>query len=162
MIMNIGVVIEITFMLGFGRILRFFGPRGLMLLGSGVMALRLTLLAAFAHPAVAIGIQIFHGMMVLVMQIGPVVLIDRMAQDRFRHSMQGLFTMAVLGAGRIAGNLLMGPIARQGGYQTAFWFAAGLTGVSFILLLLGYHPAESAPAATVASVSVASSGDGES
>ncbi len=152
MIMNIGVLIEIIFMLSFGRILRRFGERRFMLLGCAAMGLRMFLLAAFPNPACAVGIQAFHGMMVLVLHVGPIVIIDKLAGDRFRHSLQGLFMMLVVGGGRIVGNLAVGPIAAHG-YQGAYWWATGLVMVAGLLLLLGYRPAllrESGGAAKVA------------
>jgi len=139
MIMNIGVVVEIGFMLAFGRLLAYFGPRRLLLAGVGVMLLRMALLAAFAHPAVAIGTQACHGAMVLVITVIPTVLLNNMAEARFRHSLQGLFAMLIMGGGRIVGNFAAGPIARHG-YNAAYWWAAGLMIVAGLLLVVGYHP----------------------
>jgi MFS family permease len=141
MIMNIGVVIEIISMLAFGRMLRALGARRFFLLGAILMGIRMALLAIFPSPAVAIGIQVFHGMMVLLLQVGPIVLIDRLAKDRFRNSLQGLYLMAVIGGGRIAGNLVVGPIAAHG-YQLAFGWSTALVISAFLLLLLAYRPAE--------------------
>ena len=139
MIMNIGVAVEIVFMLSFGRIFQKLGSRRFMLLGCAVMALRMLLLAAFPTPGVAIGIQLFHGMMVLVMQVAPIVLIDRLAEDRFRHSIQGLFAMTVLGGGRIVGNLIVGPIAGYG-YQAAYWWSTALVVIAGTVLYFGFRP----------------------
>ena len=140
MIMNIGVVLEIGSMLAFGRILRALGPRRFLLLGCLLMAIRMALLALFPIPAVAIGIQLFHGMMVLLLGVGPVVLINRLAEDRFRNSLQGLYAMVVIGGGRIVGNLVVGPIAHRG-YPLAFAWSTALILTAFALLLVAYHPA---------------------
>ena len=147
MIMNIGVVLEILCMLGFGRMLRYFGPRRFFLLGCVLMGARMALLACFPTPAVAIGIQAFHGMMVLLLGVGPIVLINRLAEDRFRSSLQGLYVMVVVGGGRIVGNLIVGPIAKMD-YQYAFAWSTGLVVIAAGLLFLGYHPppAREAPA----------------
>ena len=120
-----------------------------MLLGCALMATRMLLLAAFPNPAVAIGIQLFHGMMVLLLQVGPVVIIDKLAEDRFRHSIQGLYSMLVIGGGRIVGNLIVGPIAGNG-YQAAYWWATGLVLVAGLMLLVGYRPVVIVPKQGVA------------
>lgn len=141
MIMNIGVVVEIIFMLAFGRMFQKLGSRRFLLLGYGLMGLRMLLLAAFPVPSVAIGIQLFHGMMVLAMQVAPIVMIDRLAEDRFRHSIQGLFAMTVLGGGRIVGNLVAGPIAGYS-YQAAYWWSTLLVTVAAAVLYFGFRPPE--------------------
>ncbi len=139
MIMNIGVLGEILFMLAFGRLMAFFGPRRFMLATVSIMLVRMTLLAAIANPYVAIGTQVCHGAMVLLLQVGPIVLLNKMAEGRFRHSLQGLFAMVVIGGGRIVGNFAAGPIARYG-YNAAYWWAAALVLVAGLLLAVGYHP----------------------
>lgn len=139
MIMNIGVLGEILFMLAFGRLMAYFGPRRFLLIGTAVILMRMTLLAAVANPYVAIGTQVCHGAMVLVLQVGPIVLLNSMGEARFRHSLQGLFAMLVIGGGRIVGNFAAGPIARYG-YNAAYWWAAGLVLVAGLLLAVGYHP----------------------
>ena len=139
MIMNIGVLGEILFMLSFGRLMAYFGPRRFLLLAASVMLVRMTLLAAVASPYIAIGTQVCHGAMVLLLQVGPIVLLNKMAEARFRHSLQGLFAMLVIGGGRIVGNFAVAPIARHG-YNAAYWWAAGLVLVAGVLLAVGYHP----------------------
>lgn len=144
MIMNIGVIIEIPCMLAFGRMLGKLGPRRFLLMACVLMAIRMALLGAFPTPAVAIGIQALHGMMVLLLQVAPVVLIDRLADDRFRNSIQGLYVMVVIGGGRIVGNLAAGQIADRG-YQLVYWWATGLVLVATLLLMIGYHPRQKRP-----------------
>ena len=139
MVVNIGVGIEIVFMLAFGRITRWLGMRNFLLLGAALMALRMALLAAFPVPAVGIGTQAFHGMMVLLIHVAPVVMVNAVAGDSYRHSMQGLFAMLVLGGGRIVGNFIAGPIARRD-YAAAYWWAASLCLVALALLWLFYEP----------------------
>jgi MFS transporter, PPP family, 3-phenylpropionic acid transporter len=142
MIMNIGVVFEILYMLSFGRILKLLGPRWFLILFSGVMGLRMALLAAFPNPVVAIGTQALHGAIVLLLTVAPVVLVNSVAGDGYRHSMQGLYTMLVLGGGRIVGNFLSGPIAGRS-YQAAYWWAFGLVAAATLLVYVGYWPVES-------------------
>lgn len=139
MIMNIGVVVEIGFMLSFGRLLAWMGPRRLMIFGTSVILLRMLLLAAFPIPAIAIASQVCHGAMVLALTVAPTVLVNGLAEPRFRHSLQGLYAMLIMGGGRIVGNFAAGPIARHG-YNAAYWWAAALALGAVVLLAIGYHP----------------------
>ena len=41
--------------------------------------------------------QLFHGMIVLALLIAPPIFLNQHAEDRYRHSMQGLYAMAVMG-----------------------------------------------------------------
>jgi MFS transporter, PPP family, 3-phenylpropionic acid transporter len=107
----VGVVVEIPFMLGFGRLLRWLGPRRLMLWSVAAMVLRMGVLAVWIHPVVAIASQGFHGLQVLAIHVLPAVYLNDHAEDHYRSSMQGLFRMGVLGVGRVAGSLLGGWIA---------------------------------------------------
>jgi MFS family permease len=110
-IQNVGVLIEVVYVLGFAWLMRTFGLRGLLLLAILVTALRLTLLATVPALPVVIATQALHGAAALLFQVIPPVLIDRYADSRFRHSMQGLFAMAITGLGRIIGSLAAGQIA---------------------------------------------------
>lgn len=89
-IFNIGVVFEIGFMLGFGRLLARLGFKGFMLLGVLCLALRLAALAAFPNVAVAAGTQVVHGMIVVALHVAPALYLNRHAGDEYRTSMQGL------------------------------------------------------------------------
>ena len=53
--------------------------------------------------AVAIGVQLIHGLTVLVIHVAPPIFLNQRAGDRYRNSMQGLYTMAFAGAGRVIG-----------------------------------------------------------
>jgi MFS transporter, PPP family, 3-phenylpropionic acid transporter len=137
LISNIGVVVEIFFMLAFAKLLRRWGLKKLMMVGAGCVAVRMALLGLWPTPAVAVGTQLFHGVIVLALLIAPPVFLNQHAEDRFRHSMQGLYAMSVMGMGRIVGNLIAGPISRwslQGVYGSAAVLsvvAMGLLGVAF-------------------------------
>ncbi len=136
-ISNLGVVVEIFFMLAFGYLMRHWGLRWIMILGVLAMASRFALLAAMPTVAVAAGTQIFHGMMVLVMHVAPAVYLDRHADDHCRHSIQGLFVMLIYGLGRIAGSLAAGPIAQWSLTGVQVW-ASGLCAIAAVLLVLAF------------------------
>lgn len=113
LISSIGVVVEAFFLAACGWLTARLGVRRLLLLGLALVTVRLLLLAASAHPAVAVGTQLFHGIMVAALSIVPQTFVNARATDRDRHSMQGVFVM-LLGAARVAGSLAGGRAAAHG------------------------------------------------
>ncbi|MEM7624352.1 MAG: MFS transporter [Planctomycetota bacterium] len=126
LIANLGVTIEIGFMLGFGWFLRGLGLKRLMLIGAACMAARFALLGFLPNVGVAVGTQVFHGVMVVVIHVAPPIYLNHRADDRFRNSIQGLYAMIVFGTGRIAGNLIAGEIAEAWSLQAVFLYATTL------------------------------------
>ena len=127
LIANVGVVAEIFFMLATGWLTRVLGVRGLFLAGIVGVAVRLGLLALFVNAPVAIATQLFHGLHIVAVFVLPQTLVDRFADDRCRHSMQGVFGMFT-GAGRVGGNLLAGWLWTRGSLE-------GVMGVGALLAL---------------------------
>ncbi len=130
-----GVIIEIFFVLAFGRLHRTFGMKWVMIIGSLCTAARMTMLTFF--PTVAAGVlsQSFHGIMVLVLIVTPPVYINHRAGDTYRNSMQGLYAMIVFGTGRIVGNIAAGYLADLSLLWVFAWAAAlSLAAVPFFAL----------------------------
>ena len=138
LIANVGVVIEIFFMLAFGALLRWMGLRRLVIACIGATAARFALLAAAPGVAVAIATQAFHGMTVLMVAVVPPLFLDQRAAPRFRHSMQGLYAMLVFGLARTVGSLLAGPIAQRS-LTLLFWTAAAVCGVAALLIGVAFQ-----------------------
>jgi PPP family 3-phenylpropionic acid transporter len=138
LIANVGVVIEIFFMLGFGRLARTLGMKWLVVTGFVATAARFALLAAAPNVFTAVATQVFHGMMVLMFAVVPPVFLNDHAEPRFRHSMQGLYTMLMVGVARIVGNLLSGPIAERS-ITALFWFAAATCAFASVLLIVAFE-----------------------
>jgi PPP family 3-phenylpropionic acid transporter len=134
-IANLGVVVEIFFMMGFGRLLHRLGMRGLLVAGALAVAARLGLLFAAPTVAVAVGTQVFHGLTVLLVHVAPPVYLNHHADPAFRNSMQGFFAMTVYGTGRIAGNVLAGLVAEHSLFAV-FGLGAGLTLAAVPLFLV--------------------------
>ncbi len=111
LIANLGVTVEIFFMLAFGWLFRRLGLRWLMLLGVLCMGGRMALLAAVPTVATAVAVQALHGMVVLAIFVAPPIYLNRHAGEAYRHSVQGLYMMAVVGVGRILGGAVGGKIA---------------------------------------------------
>jgi MFS transporter, PPP family, 3-phenylpropionic acid transporter len=121
LIANIGVVVEIFFMLGFGWLSAKLTLRGLMIAGVASLALRFVLLAFVPTYTVAIGTQLLHGMTVLVLHVAPPIFLNGRAGDAYRSSIQGLYAMTFAGGGRIIGSVLTGRVAQ---YSLSANFAA--------------------------------------
>ncbi|MEX0885946.1 MAG: MFS transporter, partial [Phycisphaeraceae bacterium] len=139
LILSVGVLIEIFFMLGFGRLLRLLGLRGLMAVGAACDALRLALLFAYPNIYVAVGTQVFHGMSVLVVHVAPQIYLNHRAGERYRSSMQGLYCVAVLGSGQILGAALGGLVAQGTSLVTVFGLGAALGVAAAALFAIAFR-----------------------
>jgi PPP family 3-phenylpropionic acid transporter len=138
LIANVGVVVEIFFMLGFGRLVRRLTLRRVMYLGAGAIGLRMLLLAVFVHPIVAVGVQLLHGMTVLVVHVAPPIFLDARADDRYRNSIQGLYAMAFAGAGKVVGAWGAGRVAEHS-LAWAFGGAGAICAVAVVLFYCAFH-----------------------
>jgi PPP family 3-phenylpropionic acid transporter len=125
LVSSIGVLVEVFFVAGCGWLTTRLGVKRMLVLGLLLVAVRLLLLRWSAHPAVAVGTQLFHGVMVAALSIMPQAFVNGHATDRYRHSMQGVFVM-MLGCARVAGSLVGGREAGLHGVRGAFGFAAAL------------------------------------
>lgn len=110
-IINTGVAVEAVMMLGFGWMTVKYGVKNLLFWGCIITGVRLLLIAVSPTAAPAILANLLHGVVILGTLVAPVVFINRLAGDTFRNSMQGVFTVAVLGPARILGNLISGNLA---------------------------------------------------
>jgi PPP family 3-phenylpropionic acid transporter len=135
---NLGVGIEIFFILGFGWILEKIGLKWLMAAGIFLTAIRLGLLGFSSSIPIAVGTQALHGIMVLAVHVAPPIFLNRHAGDSYRNSMQGLYTMTAYGFGRIVGNLIAGHIAMTS-VPWAFRAAAGFCVIASILFAFAFH-----------------------
>lgn len=138
LVINIGVAIEIAFTLYMPRLQAALRLKGIMVVGLICMATRMILLAAFPSVWMAVAVQVVHGMEVLALFVAPVMFLDRLAGDRFRNSIQGVFTMTIGGVSRIIGALLAGVVASQGLHLLLF-YAAGLALAAMAIILFKFR-----------------------
>jgi PPP family 3-phenylpropionic acid transporter len=138
LISNVGTVCELFFMAGFAWFVRRFTLRRVMYLGALFTALRLFLLAATDDVWVAVVAQVCHGPTVLIVHIAPPVFLNQHAEDRYRNSMQGLYTMCFAGAGRVIGSLLAGRLAARS-LPWSFGVAGGVCVVAVVLFYFAFH-----------------------
>lgn len=134
LIINIGVVIEVGFTLIMPWMQRKIDLKGIMVLGLFCMALRMVLLAFFPTPAMAVVVQLCHGLEVLALFVGPVMFLDRLATDEFRNSIQGVFTMVIGGVARVVGGVAAGLIVMRFGLQGGLLYGACLSACSFLII----------------------------
>ncbi|MGI8603953.1 MAG: MFS transporter [Verrucomicrobiales bacterium] len=121
LVIAVGVVFEIFYTLGFAGLQRLLGVKGLILGGLICMVLRLTLLSQFPSLSMALLVQAGHGFEIVALFVAPVILLNRLAGDDFRNSMQGAFSM-MLGSSRLVGSLVAGWAAKKdlfGAFQGA-------------------------------------------
>jgi PPP family 3-phenylpropionic acid transporter len=138
LIANLGVVVEIFFMLSFGWLTARLTLRGLMIVGVACLAVRLLLLALVPTHAVAIGTQVFHGMTVLVLHVAPPIYLNTRAADAYRSSIQGLYAMTVAGGARILGSVVTGRVAEHS-LTAMFAGCAGLCVIAAGLFYFAFH-----------------------
>ena len=138
LVFNFGVVVEIVFILAFGWAWKRFGIRQILVISMVATALRMLLLAAFPNVGIAVFTQLFHGLVIIALQVGPVLYLNSLAQDHFRNSIQGLFTMFIMGFSRVLGHLWAGYLAMES-LLIIYWVGGVLTAISAILLFL-YFP----------------------
>ncbi|CAA9417156.1 MAG: hypothetical protein AVDCRST_MAG64-3076 [uncultured Phycisphaerae bacterium] len=137
LIAQVGVVVEVFFVWGFGWVADRLGTKGVLVAGLACVAVRLALMAAFATVPVAVGTQLFHGIHVLMMGVMPQTFLDRHAADDCRHSIQGVYVM-LMGVGKAAGSLAAGPVAAHS-LQAVFGYGAALCAVAAGLALAAFR-----------------------
>lgn len=137
LIAQVGVLTEVGFVAGCGWLLGRLGTKGLLVAGLSSAAVRLGLLAASAAVPVAVGTQLFHGMQMVMMGVLPQTLLDRHADDGYRHSVQGVYVM-LMGVGKTAGSLAAGWVA---GYGVAgvFGYGAGACAAAAALAVVAFR-----------------------
>lgn len=134
LIINLGVVLEIGYTLLMPWMQSKIRLKGIMVLGLTTMVVRMVVLALFPTYTAAILTQVFHGIEVLAIFVGPVMFLDRLAGDEFRNSIQGVFTMAVGGTSRVIAGVLAGLIVTHLGLTGGLVFGAALGCVSVFVI----------------------------
>lgn len=135
LIINLGVVIEVGCTLLMPWLHERIHLKGILVLGVACMVTRMLLLAFFPTPLVAVLAQLGHGFEVLALYIGPVMFLNRLAEDEFRNSIQGVYTMAVAGTARVLGSLLAGFMAAHYGLQANLLLGATLAATGWFILV---------------------------
>ncbi|MEM9480836.1 MAG: MFS transporter [Verrucomicrobiota bacterium] len=136
----IGPVFEIFWIMSLGWLRSKIRLKGIMVLGLTTMALRLLLLSTFESVPLAVLVQVFHGAEILATIIVPVMYIDRLAGNRFRNSIQGVFLMLVIGVPRLIGGWVAGFFAETRGVLDTFLYGSVLAFTALLLITLFFKP----------------------
>ena len=139
LIINLGVFLEIFFTVWMPEIQARIRLKGIIVVGLAGMALRMILLATVPTVWTAVLTQIVHGMEVLALFVAPIIFINRLAGDRFRNSIQGVFTMAVGGSSRIIGAIVAGFVATIG-LSPLLVYTAALAVAACVIIFVGFGP----------------------
>jgi len=142
LIINLGALGEVFYTLAFPWFRRVLGEKGILLAGLGLMTLRMTLLSWFPSVPMAILVQLGHGLEILALFVLVPMLLNRLAGDHFRNSMQGAFSM-FMGGSRLLGTLIAGH-AIERDILHALGVAACLGALAWTIVALGYRKAPAA------------------
>ncbi|EDY81623.1 transporter, major facilitator family [Verrucomicrobiia bacterium DG1235] len=134
-----GALIEVFFILGLTRMELRWGLRVVMLGAVALTLLRFGLMYAFPNLLVAIGTQVFHGAMICAMMVIPPTYINGLATESNRNSIQGVYTMLVVGTSRFVGTALSGHVAAVD-QRLVHLLCAGLTLGALVLMWFGFRP----------------------
>jgi nucleoside transporter len=151
--MSVGQFAEIGTMAVLGFFLKRLGWRWTMTIGILGHALRFAVFAFFPNPAVAVAVNILHGICYAFFFATVYIFVDEFFPKDVRSSAQGLFNLLILGIGPLVGNFL-GP--RLGTYFshaaedgtpvvnfTGLFLVPSLTALlAAILLAVAFRPPE--------------------
>ncbi|MEX2580077.1 MAG: MFS transporter [Verrucomicrobiales bacterium] len=134
LIINLGVLLEIGFMILMPWMQKRIQLKGVMVVGLFCMVARMLLLAFFPNVLTAVLAQVCHGLEVLALFIGPVMFLDRLAGDEFRNSIQGVFTMLVGGVARVLGGVAAGTVVTWFGLTGGLIYGASMAALAFLVI----------------------------
>lgn len=138
LIVILGVIVELGVMMAVGALVRTLGMKGALILGVVATAVRFAILALLPSPFWAVATQALHGLTVVSLHVLPTMYLDTLAEDAYRTSIQGLYTMVVIGLTRLVGSQLAGRLAEL----SLLWvFAAAASALlcAALLLLVGFR-----------------------
>jgi nucleoside transporter len=146
-IMSIGQVAEIATMAFLGLVLKRLGWRYTMVIGILGHAARFLVFAFFPYPAVAIIVNMLHGICYAFFFATVYIFVDEFFPKDARSSAQGLFNFLILGLGPFVGNFVwaqLGVIFKVGkdqvDFQNLFLVPSGVALAAAVVLLLFFHP----------------------
>jgi len=141
LIFNFGVVIEIGFLLSLGWLQARLGVRKIMIYGTLCFILQMLILGLYPNVGMAIVAQSLHGMIILALYISPIIYLNRQSGDPFRNSIQGLYTMLIVGLSRIIGIVAAGQVA-DANLRLLPFIAAALALITWLLFLFAFRDQE--------------------
>lgn len=138
-----GALVEVACILALTRLQRRWGVRTLMLGGVALTVARFGLMFAFPNVWMAVGAQVFHGAMICAMMVIPPSFVNGLSTESNRNSIQGVYTMLVIGTSRFVGTALSGHVAAVD-QRLVYLLCATLALAAFGLLWKGFWPKKDA------------------
>jgi nucleoside transporter len=151
-VMSIGQIAEIGTMAVLGACLKRLGWRTTMVIGVLGHALRFGVFALAPVPALAITVNVLHGICYAFYFATVYIFVDEFFPKDARSSAQGLFNFLILGLGPFVGNFvwpyLEGKFTTGGivDYRSLFLAPAGTALFAALLLIVFFHPPAKASA----------------
>jgi nucleoside transporter len=146
-VMSIGQVAEIGTMAVLGYFLKHLGWRYTMTLGILGHAVRFALFALAPYPAVAIAVNLLHGVCYAFFFATVYIFVDEFFPKDARSSAQGLFNFLILGLGPFVGNFLWPYLWKNvfdKDFSKTFLVPSGVALVAAIVLFVFFRPPETA------------------
>jgi PPP family 3-phenylpropionic acid transporter len=132
----IAALSEIPVMLYSGRIMRRIGARGLLYVALVTFAGRWLLYSFIRVPALAIAVQVLHGLSFATYLVGGVTYMSEHAPAGLSTTAQSLFNLVAFGLGSIAGSLVGGYLYQTAGVTTLFRALSVIAAGGFVLFLI--------------------------
>jgi len=152
-VMTVGQIAEIGTMAFLGYFLKRLGWRWTMVIGVLGHTARFLVFAYFPIPAVAILINVLHGICYAFFFATVYIFVDEFFPKDARSSAQGLFNFLILGLGPLVGKFLWAGLGttfqispEKYDFQKLFLVPAGLSLLAAILLAAFFRPPEKSTA----------------
>jgi nucleoside transporter len=142
-VMSIGQVAEIGTMAVLGYALKHLGWRNTMIIGILGHAVRFALFALAPYPAVAITVNLLHGICYAFFFATVYIFVDEFFPKDARSSAQGLFNFLILGLGPFVANFLwpyLGNVVFAKDFSKLFLVPSATALAAALLLALFFHP----------------------
>jgi MFS family permease len=151
-VMSVGQIAEIGTLAFLGYCLKKLGWRYTMVIGILGHAVRFAVFAFFPDAAVAVVINVLHGICYAFFFATVYMFVDEFFPKDARSSAQGLFNFLIIGLGPFAGNFasaLLGKEFEIGkevyDFQKLFLVPSGVALAAALILLVFFHPPEKSP-----------------
>jgi PPP family 3-phenylpropionic acid transporter len=134
--LTIGTLAEIPILFFGNRLIRRFGPLGLLSLAAAVTGLRLLLYAASSAVSLVLVVQLLNGLTFPAMWLAGVTYADEIAPAGLGATAQGHFGAMVFGFGPAVGGFIGGPLlASLGGHGLYLVFGIIVLGIAALATL---------------------------
>ncbi len=146
-VMSIGQVAEIVTMAALGYCLKRLGWRNIMTIGILGHAVRFAVFALLPYPAVAIVVNLLHGICYAFFFATVYIFVDEFFPKDARSSAQGLFNFMILGVGQLVAFFLwpyLGNDVFHKDFSRLFLVPSGLALAAAVVLFVFFRPPEKA------------------